>query len=176
MDNIKNSLREKCSYSKFFCSVFSRIWTRKTPNTDTFHVVTTFANKSPYTLFTWWKLFSKVFTCYKPPWKWILTCECRLYILAKCFFTFKLDIIMFKFLVKLFTINMECYQIACPTWYRQIWCAVIQTYMYNICTCSIYCICVFPCSSRKDNVKFPDVFFLIERTLTKCQIIYSAQF
>ena len=30
---------EKCPYSEFFQSVFSRIRTRKTPNTDTFHAV-----------------------------------------------------------------------------------------------------------------------------------------
>ena len=55
----KHILREKCSYSEFFWSVFSRIWTehgemlltlciqseykkiwtRKTPSTDTFHAV-----------------------------------------------------------------------------------------------------------------------------------------
>ena len=32
-------LREKCPYSEFFWSVISRIRTRKTPNTDTFHSV-----------------------------------------------------------------------------------------------------------------------------------------
>ena len=32
-------LREKCPYSEFFRSTFSRIRTRKTPNTDTFHRV-----------------------------------------------------------------------------------------------------------------------------------------
>ena len=50
------SLRERCSYSEFFWSVFSHIWTeygeisvrmgekrtRKTPNTDTFHAVSRF--------------------------------------------------------------------------------------------------------------------------------------
>ena len=35
----KLSLREKCPNSEFFWSVFSRIRTRKTPNTDTFHEV-----------------------------------------------------------------------------------------------------------------------------------------
>ena len=34
---MKWTLREKSVYSEFFWSVFSRIWTRKTPNTDTFH-------------------------------------------------------------------------------------------------------------------------------------------
>ena len=32
-------LRENCPYSEFSWSVFSRIWTRKTPNTDTFYAV-----------------------------------------------------------------------------------------------------------------------------------------
>ena len=32
-------LREMYLYSEFFWSVFSRIRTRKTPNTDTFHAV-----------------------------------------------------------------------------------------------------------------------------------------
>ena len=31
------SLREKCPYSEFFWSVFSRIRTRKTPNMGTFY-------------------------------------------------------------------------------------------------------------------------------------------
>ena len=33
------ALREKCLYSEFFWSIFSRIRTRKTPNTDTFHAM-----------------------------------------------------------------------------------------------------------------------------------------
>ena len=33
------SLRKNCSYSEFFWSVFSRIQSRETPNTDTFHAV-----------------------------------------------------------------------------------------------------------------------------------------
>ena len=33
------TLREKFLYSEFFWSVFSRIRTRKTPNTDTFHAM-----------------------------------------------------------------------------------------------------------------------------------------
>ena len=37
------SLRKKCPYSEFFCSVFSRIWTEyrpeKTSDADTFRVV-----------------------------------------------------------------------------------------------------------------------------------------
>ena len=54
--NMNESLRKKCPYSEFFWSVFSRIqteygeiqiiqsecgkiWTRKTPNTDTFHAI-----------------------------------------------------------------------------------------------------------------------------------------
>ena len=32
-------LREKCPYSEFFWSVFSRIRTKKTPNTDIFNAV-----------------------------------------------------------------------------------------------------------------------------------------
>ena len=35
----KPSLREKCSYLVFFWPVFSRIQTRKTPISDTFHTV-----------------------------------------------------------------------------------------------------------------------------------------
>ena len=65
--NIK-TLREKCPYSDFFCSVFShirtirsefeKVRTRKTPNTDTFYAVkgsewedylaTTFANSKRF--------------------------------------------------------------------------------------------------------------------------------
>ena len=37
--HLKPTLHEKCSYSGFFWSVFSRIRSRKTPNTDTFYVV-----------------------------------------------------------------------------------------------------------------------------------------
>ena len=33
------ALFEKCPYSEFFWSVFSRIWTRKIPSMDTFHGV-----------------------------------------------------------------------------------------------------------------------------------------
>ena len=33
------TLRKKCPYSEFFWSAFSRIRTRITPNTDTFHAV-----------------------------------------------------------------------------------------------------------------------------------------
>ena len=37
-----HALREKCPYSELFCSVFSRILTRTTPNTDSFHAVMSF--------------------------------------------------------------------------------------------------------------------------------------
>ena len=37
-----SALHEKCPYSGFFWSAFSRIRTRKTPNTDTFHAVENF--------------------------------------------------------------------------------------------------------------------------------------
>ena len=36
-ENLTQSLRKKCPYSELFWSVFSRIRTRITPNTDTFH-------------------------------------------------------------------------------------------------------------------------------------------
>ena len=43
-DDLKKSLCEKCLYSKFFWSVFSRIRTRKIPNTDNFYTVNIFVD------------------------------------------------------------------------------------------------------------------------------------
>ena len=53
-----SALREKCPYLEFFWYVFSRIWTRKTSNTNTFHAVLHFlkAANSPG-LFVWSCLF-----------------------------------------------------------------------------------------------------------------------
>ena len=44
------SMREKCPYSEFFWSVFSRIQTRKTPNMDTFHTVNNLLVQHLYTV------------------------------------------------------------------------------------------------------------------------------
>ena len=51
--SLQGPLREKCPYSKFFWSIFSRIWTeygkirtRKSSNRDTFHAVAVFRNLS----------------------------------------------------------------------------------------------------------------------------------
>ena len=37
---VKILLREKCLYSELSSTECRKIWSRKTPNTDTFHIVT----------------------------------------------------------------------------------------------------------------------------------------
>ena len=57
----KQSLREKCPYSEFFWSVFSRIRTKKTPNSNTFHAVTGSCYNNLLTLkYPWSNLSTKV--------------------------------------------------------------------------------------------------------------------
>ena len=51
---------EKCPYSEFFWSVFSYIWTRKIPNTDTFQEAIIIAQKMKFSIKNFFSKYDQI--------------------------------------------------------------------------------------------------------------------